>query len=195
MKDLETAKKILRMEIRRDREANRLFLTQKKYLEKVLERFRMKEAKPVSTLAAHFKLSTTQLPQSKKEERYFTSSKCGKSIYGLSWKSTLTGGEMDSKILACWKATSQHVVALSTTQEEYMAVTEAIKEALWLKASQDFETDLNCNRDLTESPKRTSTMSSVGSVGIVNTVVCIEFNENGREFVNSKGSGKLMLLE
>ncbi|KAF3642236.1 Polygalacturonase [Capsicum annuum] len=32
-----------------------------------------------------------------------------------------------------WKATSQHVVDLSTTEAEYMAVTEAIKEALWLK--------------------------------------------------------------
>lgn len=32
-----------------------------------------------------------------------------------------------------WKATLQHVVALSTTEAEYMAVTEAIKEVLWLK--------------------------------------------------------------
>ncbi|KAL3514409.1 hypothetical protein ACH5RR_027126 [Cinchona calisaya] len=32
-----------------------------------------------------------------------------------------------------WKATLQHVVALSTTEAEYMAITEAIKEALWLK--------------------------------------------------------------
>ncbi|KAF3649187.1 hypothetical protein FXO38_17797 [Capsicum annuum] len=32
-----------------------------------------------------------------------------------------------------WKATLQHVVALSTTEVEYNAVTEAIKETLWLK--------------------------------------------------------------
>lgn len=32
-----------------------------------------------------------------------------------------------------WKATLQHLVALSTTEAEYMAVTEAIKENLWLK--------------------------------------------------------------
>nr|GEU71704.1 hypothetical protein [Tanacetum cinerariifolium] len=33
-----------------------------------------------------------------------------------------------------WKATLQHVVALSTTKEEYIALTEAVKEAIWLRA-------------------------------------------------------------
>ncbi|GJR71569.1 RNA-directed DNA polymerase, eukaryota, partial [Tanacetum coccineum] len=32
-----------------------------------------------------------------------------------------------------WKATLQHVVALSTTEAEYMALTEAVKENIWLK--------------------------------------------------------------
>lgn len=32
-----------------------------------------------------------------------------------------------------WKSSLQSVVALSTTESEYMAVTEAFKEALWLK--------------------------------------------------------------
>nr|GEX57920.1 retrovirus-related Pol polyprotein from transposon TNT 1-94 [Tanacetum cinerariifolium] len=32
-----------------------------------------------------------------------------------------------------WKATLQHVVALSTTKAEYMTLTEAIKESIWLK--------------------------------------------------------------
>ena len=32
-----------------------------------------------------------------------------------------------------WKTNLQHVVALSTTEAEYIALTEAIKEALWLK--------------------------------------------------------------
>ncbi|GJU62225.1 retrovirus-related pol polyprotein from transposon TNT 1-94 [Tanacetum coccineum] len=32
-----------------------------------------------------------------------------------------------------WKATLQHVVALSTIEAEYMALTEAIKESIWLK--------------------------------------------------------------
>ncbi|GJR57579.1 retrovirus-related pol polyprotein from transposon TNT 1-94 [Tanacetum coccineum] len=32
-----------------------------------------------------------------------------------------------------WKETLQHVVALSTTEAEYMALTEAVKEAIWLR--------------------------------------------------------------
>ncbi|GJW65124.1 hypothetical protein Tco_0117008 [Tanacetum coccineum] len=35
--------------------------------------------------------------------------------------------------VVCWKATLQHVVALSTTEVEYMALTEAVKEAIWLR--------------------------------------------------------------
>ncbi|XP_075499418.1 secreted RxLR effector protein 161-like [Primulina tabacum] len=34
---------------------------------------------------------------------------------------------------ASWKAISQSVVALSTTESEYIALSEGIKEALWLK--------------------------------------------------------------
>ena len=32
-----------------------------------------------------------------------------------------------------WKSTLQHVVALSTIEAEYIALTEAIKEAIWIK--------------------------------------------------------------
>ena len=39
---------------------------------------------------------------------------------------TLGGGPI------CWKSTVQSIVALSTTEAEYMAVAEAAKEALWL---------------------------------------------------------------
>jgi hypothetical protein len=33
----------------------------------------------------------------------------------------------------CWKFTLQSIVAMSTTEAEYMAVAEVVKEALWLK--------------------------------------------------------------
>ena len=55
MKDLGEAKKILGMEIVRDRKAGSLYLSQRGYIEKVLRRFNMHNCKPVSTpLALHF---------------------------------------------------------------------------------------------------------------------------------------------
>lgn len=62
-KDLGAAKKILGMEIRRERTNQKLFLSQKGYLERVVERFGMKGAKSVVTpLAPHFRLSGNQSP-------------------------------------------------------------------------------------------------------------------------------------
>jgi len=61
MKDLGPAKQILGMRIERDRNTNKLYLSQEKYIEKVLCRFKMDNAKVVSCpLAAHFQLSTKQ---------------------------------------------------------------------------------------------------------------------------------------
>ena len=40
---------------------------------------------------------------------------------------TLSGGPV------CWRSTLQSLVAMSTTEAEYMAVAKATKEALWLK--------------------------------------------------------------
>ena len=63
MKDLGVAKKILGMEIMRDRVERRLSLSQKGYIEKVLHRFNMQNVKPITTpLAAHFRLSYALCP-------------------------------------------------------------------------------------------------------------------------------------
>ena len=63
MKDLGVAKKIFGMKIHRNRGEEKLFLSQKKYIEKVQERFGMLDAKPVKTLlAAHFLLSADLSP-------------------------------------------------------------------------------------------------------------------------------------
>ena len=67
-KDLGAAKKILGMEICRDKALGRLWLSQSSYVRKVLERFSMENGKPVSTpLANHFRLSTTQCPKTNDE--------------------------------------------------------------------------------------------------------------------------------
>ena len=45
-----------------------------------------------------------------------------------------------------WKATSQSTIVLSTTHAEYMAATEAVKEAIWLR---DLVDDLGLQQDAT----------------------------------------------
>src|ERR1044072_5483685 len=70
MKDLEAVKKILGMEILRDRSEKKLWLSQKKYVEDVLKRFDMSRSKPVSTpLANHFKLSLENCPKTEAEQK------------------------------------------------------------------------------------------------------------------------------
>jgi len=64
---LEETKKILGMEISRDRNTCKLWLSQKNYVLKMLERFYMAEVRPVTTLlACHFKFS--QCSNSQEEE-------------------------------------------------------------------------------------------------------------------------------
>jgi ATP-binding cassette subfamily B (MDR/TAP) protein 1 len=59
MKDLGPGKHILGMKITRDRKKEKLWLSQERYVQKVLERFNMSNSKPVySPLASHFKLSS-----------------------------------------------------------------------------------------------------------------------------------------
>jgi hypothetical protein len=68
MKDLDATKKILGIEIHRDRDAKKLRLSQAGYVKKVLKRFSMENAKPVSTpLANYFRLSTSQCPMTVEE--------------------------------------------------------------------------------------------------------------------------------
>ena len=63
MKDLGPAKKILGMKVIRDKKKKELWLSQERYIEKVLEIFIMSMAKPVvSPLAGYFKLSSKQFP-------------------------------------------------------------------------------------------------------------------------------------
>ncbi|KAG8492742.1 hypothetical protein CXB51_010463 [Gossypium anomalum] len=208
MKDLGEAKKILGMEIWRDRAHDRVSLSQKQYLKKVLQQFGMNEhTKPVSTpLASHFKLSAQLSPSTSTEQEYMLqvpySNAVGSLMYamvctrpyisqivsivsrymhnprkghwqavkwilryikktvdvGLLFKQHNTLGKcvigyVDSDYASdldkrrsttgyvftlaggpiSWKFTLQSTVALSTTKAEYIAVIEAVKEAIWLQ--------------------------------------------------------------
>ncbi|CAM8974914.1 unnamed protein product [Rhodiola kirilowii] len=207
MKDFKGAKKILGMQIKRNRKEKKLFLCQTDYLTKVIEKFEMSNAKPVLTpVPGHFKLSKDQEPQTKEEQAYMDkvpySNAVGCLMYAMvctrpdiahgvsivsrhmanpgkyhwqavKWllryiKGTLGKGllfgkeQVSSEIIqgfvdsdyagnvdtrksqtglvftvfgtaVSWKANLQKVVALSTTEAEFMAITEAVKEALWMK--------------------------------------------------------------
>jgi hypothetical protein len=73
MKDLGAVKKILGMRITRDKKNRKLTLSQAKYIEKVLERFRMHNEKIVSTpLVSHFKLTKEICPNTHEEIKYMS---------------------------------------------------------------------------------------------------------------------------
>jgi hypothetical protein len=73
MKDLGAAKKILGMKIKRDRKSGLLFLSQHDYINKVLYRFNMTDAKKVTiTIVPHFKLSATECPVTDEDIEYMS---------------------------------------------------------------------------------------------------------------------------
>jgi ATP-binding cassette subfamily B (MDR/TAP) protein 1 len=76
------------MEIKRDRKVKKLWLSQEKYVEKVLSRFNMDKAKAVVTpLARHFKLTDKMCPKSEEEMEYMDrvpySSAVGSLMYAM----------------------------------------------------------------------------------------------------------------
>ena len=67
MKDLGLAKQILGMDIIRDRTKNVLWLSQEKYVTKILERFNMSYAKPIgSTLPTNCKLNANNAQEGRR---------------------------------------------------------------------------------------------------------------------------------
>ncbi|KAH9736371.1 hypothetical protein KPL71_018077 [Citrus sinensis] len=204
MKDLGNAKRILGMDIIRDRSAGTLFLSQEKYIKKVLERFEMQDCKPVQTpLGPQFKLSAAPTSEDESQmnefpyaqavgslmyamvctrsdiayavsvvSRYLScpgkvhwnavkwimrylkgSSTCGL-LYGKTKSDKIEvmgfvdsdfAGDLDRRkstsgymfvlnsCLVSWKSSLQSVVALSSTEAEFIATTEAVKEAMWLR--------------------------------------------------------------
>ena len=84
MKDLGAANQILGMRISRDRKNRTLKLSQAEYVEKVLNRFNMHAAKPVSTpLASHFKLSKELSPEKENMSKVPYASAVGSLMYAM----------------------------------------------------------------------------------------------------------------
>nr|GEZ59982.1 retrotransposon protein, putative, Ty1-copia subclass [Tanacetum cinerariifolium] len=104
-------------------------------VQKILNKFRADNGKSVSvSLGAHFNVSlkVVRRDQGKHvdvdgfvDANYVKDPNKGRSITGYVF--------MAHGCVVSWKATLQHVVALSTTEAVYMALTEAVKESIWLK--------------------------------------------------------------
>lgn len=207
MKDMGNARRILGIDIIRNRDKGTLKLSQEKYSTKMLSRFNMLNCKGVSVpLAKHFKLSLSQSPKTDEEAEKMLnipySNAVGSLMYlmvctrpdlahrmsvvsrymsnpgrehwqAVKWilryvKTTVAYGllytQSDNQSshllgyvdadyaadcdkrrsltgyvfpyfgnLVSWRTFLQSVVALSTTESEYIAATDAIKEAIWLR--------------------------------------------------------------
>ncbi|KAG7597916.1 Reverse transcriptase RNA-dependent DNA polymerase [Arabidopsis suecica] len=205
MKDLGAAKRILGMEIIRNRAEGALWLSQEDYLNKILETYNMSESKHVMTpLGVHLKMRAASAEKQAQDEDYMKtvpySSAVGSIMYamtgtrpdlaypvgiisrymsnpvkdhwlGVKWVLKYIKGSLKTRLLykrnsefkitgycdadhgadkdkrrsitglvftlggntISWKSGLQRVVALSSTESEYMSLTEAVKEAVWLK--------------------------------------------------------------
>eukprot|EP00253_Pinus_taeda_P033126 PITA_33126 len=161
MKDLSAANYILGMEIKRDRAKRKLRLNQRKYVETILQRFNMQDSKPVKVpipVGVRFmsKPEKEHWTTVKRVFRYLR----GTSDYGLCYQGgsrldrmlDIRGfvdadwvGDLDQRRSTSgnvfnlfggalsWMSKKHFVVALSTTEAEYMAATHASKEAVWLQ--------------------------------------------------------------
>ncbi|KAL4011721.1 hypothetical protein IC575_028783 [Cucumis melo] len=192
MKDLDELKRILGMDVKRDRKKGLLTISQQSYVIKLLEKYNMSGRKAVSTpLASHFRLSLPDLGYAMGMISRFMSNPGKQHWKAVKWvlrylkgsanvslcysrdcdKSTLLGGFTDADYAAdldkkrslsghiyrlygnvvSWKVNLQPVVALSTTESEYISLGEAIKEAVWLKRivgellSQEFIPIIHCD--------------------------------------------------
>jgi hypothetical protein len=73
MKDLGVEKQILGMEIHRDKKNGKLWLSQQKYVEKILMIFGMNNVKLIQIpLASHFKISLGLFPSNDEEKDYMS---------------------------------------------------------------------------------------------------------------------------
>ncbi|KAH9679836.1 hypothetical protein KPL71_026295 [Citrus sinensis] len=204
MKDLGPANKILGMQIHRDRNNRKIWLSQKNYLKKILRHFNIQDCKSIFTpLPVNFKLSSSMCPSNEAERKDMSRVPYASAVGSLMFAMICTrpdiaqavgavsrymanpGGEHwiavkrvlryirgTSDVALCyggseftvrgyvdsdfagdldkrksttgyvftlagaavsWVSKLQTVVALSTTKAEYMAATQACKEAIWIQ--------------------------------------------------------------
>uniref|UniRef100_A0A3Q7G998 Reverse transcriptase Ty1/copia-type domain-containing protein n=1 Tax=Solanum lycopersicum TaxID=4081 RepID=A0A3Q7G998_SOLLC len=151
MKDLGPAKQIFGMKISRDRSVGTLNLSQELYIEKLLSRFRVNDAKPRTTLLAnHFKLSKEQSPKTAEERDHMALVPYASTVGSLMYAMVCTRPDIAhavgvvSSTSLCFgkgKVTLQVFVdadlggdvdSSKSTSAEYVAIAEVGKNMIWL---------------------------------------------------------------
>ncbi|KAK8555198.1 hypothetical protein V6N12_009351 [Hibiscus sabdariffa] len=153
MKDLGEAAYILGVKIYRDRSRRLLGLSQSTYIDKVLKRFNMEASKKGFLPMTHgISLSKEMCPSTSQERERMSqityASAIGSIMYAmictrpdLSYVLSMTSQYQANPGEGHWvavkkypkKSSKQDTVADSTTEAEYIAASEAVKEAVWIK--------------------------------------------------------------
>ncbi|CAM8934441.1 unnamed protein product [Rhodiola kirilowii] len=206
MKDLGHAKKILGLNIIRDKRNKKIYLSQSDYLNKVVDKFAMRSAKPASIpLGGHLELTKADCPVTDQEKLKMSNIPHDVAVGSVMYAMLCTRPDLDFSISVLtrfmsnpgenhwlgmkyllrylsstanlglvyadfdskhdivgyvdsdyasnkdnrksttfffftwdencisWKSQLQSIVALSSTEAEYISATEAVKEAIWLK--------------------------------------------------------------
>ncbi|GJX69512.1 retrotransposon protein, putative, ty1-copia subclass [Tanacetum coccineum] len=129
MKELGLARKILGMEIVRDRGSQTLKVSQPGYVQKILNNYRVDNGKSASMpLGAHFKVYLKDCPSSEWNVERMSKVPYANTIGSLMY------------LMVCTRTDIGYVVSIvsrssvwSIREAEYMALTEAVKESIWLK--------------------------------------------------------------
>ncbi|KAH9779098.1 Integrase catalytic domain-containing protein [Citrus sinensis] len=221
MKDLGLSNKILGMQIHRDRNNMKIWVSQKNYLKKILWRFNVQDCKSISTpLPVNFKLSSSMCPSNEAERKEMSRVPYASTVRSLMLTMICTrpdiaqavgavsrymanpGGEHwiamkrilryirgTSNVALCyggseftvkgyvdsdfagdldkrksttgyvftlagaavsWVLKLQTIVVLSTTEAEYMAATQACKEAIWIQRTKHIGVQYHFVREVVE---------------------------------------------
>ncbi|KAK1410847.1 hypothetical protein QVD17_37388 [Tagetes erecta] len=138
MKDLGPVKQILGMSISRKKDGS-ITPSQEKYIGKVLERFKMNDEKmkPRNTpLGSHFKLSKEQSPKSEDERAEMAKVSYASAVGSLLYAMVCTRPDIANAVGVVSRFMGKDTIFRGYCDAdlgEYMAITEASKELVWLK--------------------------------------------------------------
>ena len=162
MKDHGCAQKILGMSIIREKEKNRLKISQVSYIEKMVSKFSMTDCKPVKVhLACHFKFSSEQCPSSDEEKREMEkvpySSAVGSTIFtmvstrpNISYAINILSRFMSNPGKEHWLGMKWLLRYLKGSSNLGL-IYEKIGKSIWLQGYSDseYETDRNKTMSIT----------------------------------------------